>query len=152
MARRYAQEELLHLRESPLVVKPDGLLPIEEWMGPLLDTSTQKKHATSKEQTSQTESTATARRSSFFEPRHISRSSNSDDIILGPPKTAFASSTRGFGKFSDPDRYNSLKSPDVDGTRSDRFPHRDHKFLKDKDPSDRDRDLDKRDSKSHIAN
>ncbi|OAL72768.1 hypothetical protein A7D00_2541 [Trichophyton violaceum] len=151
MARRYSQEELLHLRESPLVVKPDSLPPIEEWMGPLVDASTQKKHTASKEQTNQTESTASARRSSFFEPRHISRSSNSEDIILGPPKTSFSSSTRGFGKFSDPDRYNSLKSPDGDGTKSDRFPHRD-KFLKDKDSGDRDRDLDKRDSKSHITN
>ncbi|KAM5476078.1 hypothetical protein MauCBS54593_000761 [Microsporum audouinii] len=134
MARRYSQEELLHLRESPLVVKPDGLPPIEEWMGPLQDTSTQKKHATSKEQTNQNESSASAQ-----------------DIILGPPKTSFSSSTRGFGKFSDPDRYNSLKSPDADGTKSDRFPHRDNKFLKDKD-ADRDRDPDKRDSKSHITN
>lgn len=86
------------------MVKPDGLPPIEEWMGyvftafltpslilawlsnangylpthrPLVDASTQKKHTASKEQTNQTESTASARRSSFFEPRHLSRSSNS---------------------------------------------------------------------------
>lgn len=45
-----------------------------------------------------------------------------------------------------------MKSADADGTKSDRFPHRDHKFLKDKDSGDRDRDLDKRDSKSHITN
>ena len=33
MARRYKLEELLHLRNSPLVSKPPNLPPIEEWMG-----------------------------------------------------------------------------------------------------------------------
>jgi hypothetical protein len=33
MARRYEIEELLWLRNSPLVTKPDKLPPIEEWMG-----------------------------------------------------------------------------------------------------------------------
>lgn len=33
MARPYSQEELLRLRESPLVHKPPGLPPVEEWMG-----------------------------------------------------------------------------------------------------------------------
>jgi hypothetical protein len=32
MARRYEIAELLWLRESPLVAKPSGLPPIEEWM------------------------------------------------------------------------------------------------------------------------
>lgn len=32
MARRYEIDELLKLRSSPLVVKPPGLPPIEEWM------------------------------------------------------------------------------------------------------------------------
>lgn len=31
--RRYTTEELLALKDSPLVKKPDGLPPIEEWMG-----------------------------------------------------------------------------------------------------------------------
>lgn len=33
MARRYHIDELLVLRASPLVTKPDKLPPIEEWMG-----------------------------------------------------------------------------------------------------------------------
>jgi hypothetical protein len=33
MSRRYSVDELLHLKASPLVRKPDGLQPIEEWMG-----------------------------------------------------------------------------------------------------------------------
>jgi len=32
MARRYQIDELLWLRSSPLVTKPSGLPPIEEWM------------------------------------------------------------------------------------------------------------------------
>lgn len=32
MARRYEIDELIKLRSSPLVVKPPGLPPIEEWM------------------------------------------------------------------------------------------------------------------------
>lgn len=33
MSRQYAIEELLSLRASPLICKPAGLLPKEEWMG-----------------------------------------------------------------------------------------------------------------------
>ncbi|KAJ4153424.1 hypothetical protein LMH87_009910 [Akanthomyces muscarius] len=33
MVLRYSAEFLLHLRNSPLCTKPDGLPPIEEWMG-----------------------------------------------------------------------------------------------------------------------
>lgn len=32
-ARRYTRDELLFLRDSPLVVKPPGLLSSAEWMG-----------------------------------------------------------------------------------------------------------------------
>ncbi|KAF8244329.1 hypothetical protein K440DRAFT_610045 [Wilcoxina mikolae CBS 423.85] len=32
--RRYEPAELLFLAKSPLVKKPTGLPPIEEWMGP----------------------------------------------------------------------------------------------------------------------
>jgi len=33
MGSRYTPEQLLQLRESPLVTKPVGLPPVEEWMG-----------------------------------------------------------------------------------------------------------------------
>ena len=36
MARPYALDELLKLRQSPLVRKPSGLPPVEEWMGYVL--------------------------------------------------------------------------------------------------------------------
>ena len=36
MSRQYAIGELLSLRASPLISKPAGLLPKEEWMGQVL--------------------------------------------------------------------------------------------------------------------
>lgn len=33
VSRKYARDELLSLRESPLVSKPASLPPVEEWMG-----------------------------------------------------------------------------------------------------------------------
>jgi hypothetical protein len=33
MSRRYSVDELLRLRASPLIRKPDNLPPEEEWMG-----------------------------------------------------------------------------------------------------------------------
>lgn len=101
MARRYTAEELLHLRESPLVVKPDNLPPVEEWMGyevlisidienrvlplqnafadacpsfsPLADPANHKKNP--RDQIHQTD--LSNRRPSLFESRHIPRASNS---------------------------------------------------------------------------
>ncbi|KAG0652529.1 hypothetical protein D0Z07_0618 [Hyphodiscus hymeniophilus] len=72
MGARYTFDELLRLRESPLVIKPSGLPPAEQWMGPLQDSTHQANRR----------------------PQHISRNSaNPEDIILGPPKTSFMSST-----------------------------------------------------------
>jgi hypothetical protein len=33
MSRRYNVDELLRLRASPLIHKPENLPPVEEWMG-----------------------------------------------------------------------------------------------------------------------
>ncbi|KAF3384644.1 hypothetical protein F1880_002435 [Penicillium rolfsii] len=134
MARRYEIDELLWLRSSPLVAKPPGLPPIEEWM-PQPDPTTQNKQRPSRDPNNPSETT-TNRRPSFFEARHISRGSNSEDIILGPPKTAFASSRIGGvgkGSFDLVDR--SVRPGDSD-EKSDRFNFRD-KFFKDKDAPER---------------
>lgn len=85
MAIRYTPEELKHLRDSPLVVKPPGLPPVEQWMGPPTDTTHQPSRRPGAE-------------------RHMSRNSaNPEDIILGPPKTSFMSATsiRNSGKTFD---------------------------------------------------
>jgi hypothetical protein len=101
MARRYEIDELLWLRSSPLVAKPPGLPPIEEWMyvlkfssprplhiptaktdlitplyRPQPDPTTQTKQRPSRDSNNPSETT-TNRRPSFFEARHISRGSNS---------------------------------------------------------------------------
>lgn len=95
MSCRYTVEQLLILKDSPLVKKPDNLPPSEEWMGPVPDSSTRAqgrrepsdRHGKNQETPllDQTNRRLTA-------DRH-SRGSNTDDIVLGPPKTAFASST-----------------------------------------------------------
>lgn len=104
MARRYEIDELLHLRSSPLVAKPPGLPPIEEWMyatrtprngrhlalsrihanqdlhRPQPDPTTQRKQSNTRDPTNPSETT-TNRRPSFFEARHISRGSNSGALV-----------------------------------------------------------------------
>ncbi|WYZ45063.1 hypothetical protein EsH8_VIII_000379 [Colletotrichum jinshuiense] len=96
MALQYTAEFLVHLRESPLCTKPPGLPPAEEWMGPPPDNARTPGNTTK----------TPADRRSHDNPlldqtnrrpgvdRHVSRNSaNPEDIILGPPRTAFASAT-----------------------------------------------------------
>ncbi|KAJ5635960.1 uncharacterized protein N7484_009273 [Penicillium longicatenatum] len=151
MARRYEIDELLWLRQSPLVTKPPGLPPIEEWM-PQPDPTAQRKQQNARDPNNANDtSTTTNRRPSFFEPRHIARGSNSgalvptEDIILGPPKTAFASSRiGGKGSFDLTDRSARVAEPDE---KNDRFNFRD-RFFKEKDAPER--DLDRRDGKAGL--
>ncbi|EEQ83243.2 hypothetical protein RJZ56_002908 [Blastomyces dermatitidis] len=147
MARRYQPSELLQLRDSPLVVKPDNLPPIEEWMGPPPDPPLQKKNLNSREPGPQQD--LANRRSSVFESRHISRGSTSEDIVLGPPRTSFASASRGFGKSIDATDRSSAKLNETDDQKQDRYNFRD-KFFKDRDVGDRDND--RRDTKPTLAN
>ncbi|KAB5532600.1 hypothetical protein GE09DRAFT_1063759 [Coniochaeta sp. 2T2.1] len=100
---RYTADDLLFLRASPLCVKPATLPPAEEWMGPPPETiRNQTKPALER-----TKSDA-----SLLEPRRpgldrtTSRSSaNPEDIVLGPPRTSFASATSMRGnRLGDTDR------------------------------------------------
>ncbi|KKZ62043.1 hypothetical protein EMCG_03505 [[Emmonsia] crescens] len=147
MARRYQPSELLQLRDSPLVVKPDNLPPLEEWMGPPPDPPLQKKNPNSREQSTQQD--PANRRSSLFESRHISRGSASEDIVLGPPRTSFASASRAFGKSIDATDRSSTKTNDTDDQKQDRYNFRD-KFFKDRDAGDREND--RRDTKPTLTN
>ncbi|CAI7594290.1 unnamed protein product [Penicillium viridicatum] len=143
MARRYEIDELIWLRGSPLVAKPPGLPPIEEWMPQPDPTTTQRKPHGTRDANNPAE-TGTNRRPSFFEAKHISRGSNSEDIVLGPPKTAFASSRiGGKGSFDQTDRP-AVRPNDSDETKNDRFNFRD-KFFKDRDAPDK--ELDRREAK-----
>ncbi|KAH8808766.1 hypothetical protein F5884DRAFT_676080 [Xylogone sp. PMI_703] len=102
---RYTPEELLHLRDSPLVAKPPGLPPVEQWMGPPVENNARKVSDHRSKPEGSTLLEQTGRRSGV--ERHMSRNSaNPDDIILGPPKTSFMSSTsaRNNGSSYDSDR------------------------------------------------
>ncbi|KAK2766739.1 hypothetical protein FQN54_006053 [Arachnomyces sp. PD_36] len=141
MARRYQTDELLRLSASPLAVKPDSLPPAEEWMGPIPDPATLKKNTHGRDNSNQ--ETTTGRRPSVFENRHTSR--GSEDIILGPPKTSFASaSARILGKSIDLNDKAPATNNDSDDIKNERYNFRD-KFFKDREFGDK--DSDKRDTR-----
>ncbi|KAJ0413380.1 hypothetical protein BJY00DRAFT_61276 [Aspergillus carlsbadensis] len=129
MARRYDIDELLWLRSSPLVTRPANLPPVEDWMGPLPDPTTQRKSSNNAE--------PSGRRPSLFETRHNPRNSASEDIILGPPKTAFASASRIPGKGSIDATERPLRQGESDDPKNSNFNLRD-KFFKERDAGDRD--------------
>ncbi|KAL9585755.1 MAG: hypothetical protein Q9212_001339 [Teloschistes hypoglaucus] len=95
-------------RTSPLVVRPARLPPTEEWMGPLPDPNQKKVPNRSKNDESSTQDGSSRR--PIFE-RHMSRGSTNvpEDIVLGPPRTAFASAagTRNSRTFDSQGRLNS---------------------------------------------
>ncbi|KAI1976445.1 hypothetical protein LOZ53_001874 [Ophidiomyces ophidiicola] len=146
---RYQLEELLQLRDSPLVARPDSLPPIEEWMGPIPDPTTQRK--STRDQPTQPE-TNHQRRSSLFEARHISRASGSENLVLGPPKTSFASATRNSGKTVETTDKSLPKTNDQDDPKQDRYGGLREKFFKEREYGDKDRDFDRRDTRALQAN
>ncbi|KUJ07056.1 uncharacterized protein LY89DRAFT_702681 [Mollisia scopiformis] len=114
--RRYNVEELKYLKDSPHVVKPPGLPPADQWMGPPADTtrnSTKAGADRNKNHDSNALLDQTPRRPGT--ERHISRNSaNPEDIILGPPKTSFLSATpfRNTGKNFDSSDRPTLRDAD----------------------------------------
>ncbi|OJD40496.1 uncharacterized protein BKCO1_1000469 [Diplodia corticola] len=94
---RYTPDELLHLRESPLIQKPDGLPAIEQWMEPAPDQNQRKGGRTQGVRNDDAAQPGeNGQRASLFPNKHFTRHSNTapEDIVLGPPKMAFASSSR----------------------------------------------------------
>ncbi|KAI1825283.1 hypothetical protein F4861DRAFT_203711 [Xylaria intraflava] len=144
MAVRYTSEVLIHLRDSPLCIKPANLPPAEEWMGPPTDhfrASHPVKAGT--DRTRHNDGTAldpSSRRSGG--DRHASRNNaNPDDIILGPPRTTFTSAT--LSRATKPS--DNEKTPKDADTR-DRFPHRPRNET---DSNERDR-IRERDNRSNF--
>ncbi|KAK4109853.1 hypothetical protein N656DRAFT_715097 [Canariomyces notabilis] len=149
MAVRYSAEFLLHLRQSPLCVKPPGLPPAEEWMGPPPETFRNQAKAPNDRIKSGDGMLLNneARRPAL--DRNGSRSTTSmsltlplsnaqsdpDEMILGPPRTSFASATSARNNrtgdadkgFKDPerqdrtDRFNFRSRPTESGDAGDRF-------------------------------
>ncbi|KAI9821681.1 MAG: hypothetical protein M1827_002262 [Pycnora praestabilis] len=134
MGRQYTPDELLGLRDSPLVRKPSNLPPAEEWMGPPQE---QNQRKTPMPRTKPDEPPV---RPSLLETKHASRASSSvpEDIILAPPRTSFASATslRNLNKASDSLEKSSSTPHDEDSSKSDRFSFRDKSF-RERDRSDR---------------
>lgn len=94
---RYTPEELLHLRESPLIQKPDGLPAIEQWMEPAPEQNQRKGGRTQGGRNDEAaQANENGQRPALFQPKHFTRHSSTapEDIVLGPPKMAFASSSR----------------------------------------------------------
>ncbi|KAL1874791.1 hypothetical protein VTK73DRAFT_145 [Phialemonium thermophilum] len=95
MAGRYTAEDLLFLRQSPLCVKPPGLPPPEEWMGPPPETS-RAQNRVSGEKSKGNDAITFGRFAN--EKTGLRINSHPDDMILGPPRTSFASATTRLGE------------------------------------------------------
>ncbi|ODA77831.1 hypothetical protein RJ55_06433 [Drechmeria coniospora] len=103
MAFRYSADFLLHLRDSPLCTRPDNLPPTDEWMGaPLEQLRAQNRTTNDRSRTNDVSLLDQGNRRSAVD-RQVSRNTgNPDEIVFGPPRTAFASA-RGI-KSSDNDK------------------------------------------------
>jgi len=115
MAVRYTAEFLLYLRESPLCVKPLNLPPAEEWMGPPPETFRNQPKTPLKNGDNLLLNQENRRPAL---DRNGSRVANPDDIILGPPKTSFASATSLRSRLADNDK-GTKETDRLD--RNDRF-------------------------------
>lgn len=153
MARSYTLDELLKLRESPLVRKPSGLPLVEEWMGPVPEPR-QVTNQNQNQRRSANKGTnddgflpdGSTNRRPVFEAR--ARSTNvPEDIVLGPPKTAFASASgaRSNSKISNNPQRSSFTNPDDAAVKDDRTTFKDRYS---RDGQRTERDGEKRDSKS----
>ncbi|MCJ1390899.1 hypothetical protein MMC18_003760 [Xylographa bjoerkii] len=126
MSRKYSAVELMRLRESPLVCKPAGLPSTEEWMGPPQEQNQRKPQINrAKTEDASAYSEISGPRPSLYETRHMSRGSSTvpSEIILGPPKTAFASasSARNPPKSFDSPHRTAFGSYNGDSTRADLY-------------------------------
>lgn len=100
--RIYTVEQLLKLRVSPLVQKPDDLPAIEQWIDESQQQQQQQQQRQSAPSGRQQRPVAdaspmgnfsTGQRPSLMQTRsNANRSGGTEDITLGPPKTLFASS------------------------------------------------------------
>ena len=119
--QRYTREELLQLRNSPLVRKPEGLPSIEQWMESVSlpapsstiltesrvprfrdDPIVQRKRSQARDDaesalrfagpmTLNRRNKSQGKTAHTHRPTHIDRGSAGDDIVLGPPNTNFTS-------------------------------------------------------------
>ncbi|KAF2719086.1 hypothetical protein K431DRAFT_305523 [Polychaeton citri CBS 116435] len=152
--RQYTREQLLHLRSSPLVEKPDNLPAIEQWIEYVYaDKDSNEKlrihHSTPQNGQQNPRQTghqsrrvqredgstadaapmgsfgAGAQRPSLLQTRGMG-SKTGDDVTLGPPKTVFSSSrhTPRISDFGDKAAVTGPEGDDPDAPRSRFFSER----------------------------
>ncbi|KAF2148874.1 hypothetical protein K461DRAFT_324333 [Myriangium duriaei CBS 260.36] len=118
MARHtYTAEELRHLRDSPLVQKPDGLPSIDQWIDPPQDRDATQRKTSGRMSNGRSNDDSGpmgnfgSQRPSLLQTRQTRASG--DDIVLGPPKTSFASA-RNIRRTDEGDEKISLTNNDGD--------------------------------------
>ncbi|PNS16067.1 hypothetical protein CAC42_4468 [Sphaceloma murrayae] len=88
----YTREQLLRLRDSPLIAKPDSLPAIEQWIDQPQENN-QRKTRTQNGRPDESGPMGNfgSQRPTLLQTRQT-RTSNGDDVVLGPPKMSFSSS------------------------------------------------------------
>ncbi|KAH8880659.1 hypothetical protein GQ53DRAFT_532855 [Thozetella sp. PMI_491] len=138
MALRYTATELLHLRQSTLCIKPPTLPPVEDWMGPPPEKT---KPVNDRARGGENFPPSQENRRPALD-RNGSRNPNPEEIILGPPRTSFASATTArSGRPSDEKAGRDVDRPE----RGDRFNFRENANDRFRDGRDGRRDFRRRD-------
>ncbi|CAG8464691.1 3877_t:CDS:2 [Diversispora eburnea] len=134
---RYTKEQLLALRYSPLVVKPSALPPINTWFnGEPTKKEGKKNHTDGSQENERSNNLGEGLNKSKEEPNllgiqkspslGISKSPNGsqptsprapDNIVLGPPKMNFASSSIGGLKNTNEDKSTQVRAGRSEGLR-----------------------------------
>ncbi|GAB7346268.1 hypothetical protein MBLNU457_4993t1 [Dothideomycetes sp. NU457] len=105
--QKYTRDALLRLRNSPLVSKPDNLPSIEQWQDQPQEQNNRNKARTPANRSDEATpmgsmgNFGSGQRPSLLQTRQPSRASG-EDVVLGPPKTSFASS-RSINRLTEPD-------------------------------------------------
>ncbi|KAF2121149.1 hypothetical protein BDV96DRAFT_204849 [Lophiotrema nucula] len=138
--KSYSVEELHHLRQSPLVQKPDGLPSIEQWMDPPADANAGNTSSRRPRSGVLREVEGAAAENRTDRPLlinagmgHFGRraSHQAEDTILGPPKLSFTSASRQAVKAAE---QAGKRLPNVeDDQLGDRFPTRGERWKRDRD-------------------
>ncbi|KAF2736162.1 hypothetical protein EJ04DRAFT_175728 [Polyplosphaeria fusca] len=146
--QRYTVEQLQHLKNSPLVQKPDGLPSIEQWM----DVPSDQNNNANNRQQSRTQPRALregeaaaggenrAERGPLINPMGSfgrRASTHPDDTVLGPPKLSFTSASR-TTKAAELSEKRTTNTIDADQL-GDRFAARGDRWARDRE-GDRNRD------------
>ncbi|OCK82402.1 hypothetical protein K432DRAFT_391298 [Lepidopterella palustris CBS 459.81] len=122
---RYTPEQLEHIRSSPLVLKPDGLPSIEQWMeNPAEQNGRRPRSQVTKEGEQPANGEIRTERPALVNVGmgHFARRSSTqpEDTVLGPPKLSFTSASRNAKTIENSEK-RPITSQDAEGSATDRF-------------------------------